>query len=318
MKKIISILSLISVILLNGCSDNNKEVIKTIPSGKKSSPLNDHVIALGEIQPEKKIVALFAQTAGSVQYVYHEMGDTVRKGELIASLNSIIEEAQLKQAQSKLATQVAVIKTNKAQLASITVKSENFTLNYNRNADLFTAGAVTRQALDDSRFAAESGSKDVSAASAIVNQSAARLAELEADVAYAKTLVAQKSIRAPYDGVILSLDIRTGNYINANQSVGDFAPAGNLTAIIEVDELYARKIKNGMTAVIRPQGESDTLATGKVYLVSSYLKKKSLFSDNAANMEDRRVREVRVLLDRDNYLLIGSRIECVINIKGGK
>lgn len=318
MKKIFSLLSLISVILLNGCSDNKKEAIKTISSGKQSPTLNDHVVALGEIQPEKKIVALFAQTAGSVQCLYHEMGDTVRKGELIASLNSMVEVAQLKQAQSKLNTQIAVIKTNKSQLASITVKSENSNLNYNRNADLFTAGAVTRQALDDSRFAAEAGSKDVSAASAVVNHAAARLAELEADVAYAKILVAQKTVRAPYDGVILSLDIRAGNYINANQSIGDFAPAGNLTAITEVDELYARKIKSGMTAVIRPQGESDTLATGKVYLVSSYLKKKSLFSDNAANMEDRRVREVRVLLDRDSHLLIGSRIECVINIKQGK
>jgi HlyD family secretion protein len=309
---------MIAVVVLTGCNDPKKEVVKTIPTGRASSPLNDYIVALGEIQPERKIVSMFPQVAGSVLRVYHEMGDTVQSGDPIAALNSAVEEAQLLQAESKLATQLAVINTVKAQLASLTIKSENSSLNYKRNSELISDGAVTRQTLDDSRFAADAGRRDVSAASAVVSQATARLAEMKADVVYARSLVAQKIIRAPYDGTILSLDIRTGNYLNANQSFGDFAPAGKLTAITEVDELYARKIKNGMTAIIRPQGQPDTLATGKVFLVAAYLKKKSLFSDNAANMEDRRVREVRVLLDGDSRLLVGSRIECVIYAKRGK
>jgi hypothetical protein len=59
----------------------------------------------------------------------------------------------------------------------------------------------------------------------------------------------------------------------------------------------------------------DKLTTGTVYLLSPYLSKKSLFSDGAANMEDRRVREVRILLDNGNRVIIGNRVECVIAVK---
>jgi len=55
--------------------------------------------------------------------------------------------------------------------------------------------------------------------------------------------------------------------------------------------------------------------TGKVILAAPYLRKKSLFSDKVDNLEDRRVREVRVQLDSTETLLIGSRVECIIELK---
>jgi hypothetical protein len=54
-----------------------------------------------------------------------------------------------------------------------------------------------------------------------------------------------------------------------------------------------------------------------VYL-SPYLKKKSLFSDDSANMEDRRVREVRIRLTGAANLLINSRVEAVIDLSTKK
>jgi hypothetical protein len=42
------------------------------------------------------------------------------------------------------------------------------------------------------------------------------------------------------------------------------------------------------------------------------VRKKSLFLDSSSNMEDRRVREVRVLLQEHSELLIGEKVECVI------
>jgi len=52
-----------------------------------------------------------------------------------------------------------------------------------------------------------------------------------------------------------------------------------------------------------------------VILASPYLRKKSLFADNSANLEDRRVREVRVQLDNPENVLIGARVECIIDVQ---
>jgi hypothetical protein len=58
----------------------------------------------------------------------------------------------------------------------------------------------------------------------------------------------------------------------------------------------------------------DTLSTGTVYFTYSFLKKKSLFTDQSGEKEDRRVRTVKILLDQPENLLLNARIECVIDI----
>jgi len=315
MNKTITIILSAALGILTGCGDSkpSKEALKRQQDSIARS--SNDVVGLAEIQPEKKIISLFARTSGTVSEVYHDLGDTVKKGEILAILNSQIEQAQLLQAQSKLGTQNAVINNSEATLSSLKVKSQNADENFQRNTALYQSGGVTRQDLDNSRFTSESGKKDADAAQAGVGQAVGRVKELKSDVNYAEAILEQKKIRAPYDGTILSFDVKVGNSITANQSLGDFAPAGHLIAVTEVDELYAQKVQVGMTAYIRPQGKSDTIAVGKVFLLSPYLNKKSLFSDAATNMEDRRVREVRILLNDGGKVLIGSRVDCVIKIK---
>jgi hypothetical protein len=62
----------------------------------------------------------------------------------------------------------------------------------------------------------------------------------------------------------------------------------------------------------------DKLGEGEIVYLSPYLKKKSLFSDDSSNMEDRRVREVRVRLSGNPDLLINSRVEVVVDLKQSK
>jgi hypothetical protein len=103
--------------------------------------------------------------------------------------------------------------------------------------------------------------------------------------------------------------------VQSGTAVAEFAPDGAVTVICEVDELFVDKIQLGQKATIRPQGATETLAEGVVMTVSPYLKKKSIFSDEAGALEDRRVREVRVKLNTTANLLFNSRVECVIAVK---
>ena len=42
------------------------------------------------------------------------------------------------------------------------------------------------------------------------------------------------------------------------------------------------------------------------------MRRKSIFSDEVGDLQDRRVREVRITLDPGTDILFGSRVECVI------
>jgi len=307
---------IILIIFISSCGGaGNKKSVN--PARQESEKITDvkQIVGVASIEPLSRIVSLYSEVGGIVSKINYDINADVKANEIIIELSCDVEKAQLNQAKSKLGTQQAAINVAKSQLASLKNKLENAMVNYNRNANLVKVSAVTQQAFDDSRFNYESLNNDVLAAEAVLKQQDAKVIELQADIEYYEKVIERKQIKAPADGKILSVDVKIGNNISPSQSVGDFAPVGPLIAITEVDELFALKVKNGMKAYIRPQGELDTVATGKIYLISPYLRKKSLFSDDATNMEDRRVREVRVLLNEGSDVLIGSRVECVILIK---
>jgi HlyD family secretion protein len=273
------------------------------------------IVGVASIEPKARIVSLYSETGGVIKKIYHDINDDLKEGDLIMEMDSDVEKAQLQQARSKLLTQGSTINYFKSQEASLQTKLQNAKENYERNERLYKTGGVTKKDLDDSRFNYESMKDDLQAATANVSQQQNKLKEFQSDINYYEKILERKEIKAPANGKILSIDVKVGNSVSSSQAVGDFAPEGPLMAITEVDELFADQVKLGMRAYIRPQGKTDTLAWGKIFLASPYLRKKSLFSDAATNMEDRRVREVRVLLDDKAAVLIGSRVECVILVK---
>ena len=90
---------------------------------------------------------------------------------------------------------------------------------------------------------------------------------------------------------------------------------GKNIAIGEIDELYSDQVVVGQNAWIRHVGTTDTISTGKVIFTSSFLKKKSLFTDQTGEKEDRRVRTIKISLDKSEGLLLNARVECVIDLK---
>ena len=62
-------------------------------------------------------------------------------------------------------------------------------------------------------------------------------------------------------------------------------------------------------------GLSEVIAKGKVYFLSEYLRKKSMFSEQSGEAEDRRVRIVKVMLEKPQGLLFNAKVEVKISTK---
>lgn len=314
MKKISYTIIAILLVAITACNNgsNKKEVQVKIQTDSINMAESKIIVGVAIVEPQSRIISLFAENGGIIDKINFDINSDIKKGDVIVELNHKIEGSQLEQSSSKLKTQLSFIASSKAKLISLEAKLENAKITYERNKNLFESGGVTKQALDESQYAYESSAGDVASAKADVEQQQNKYAENLADLDYYRELLNQKFVKAPFDGKILSMDVKVGNFISNDKPIGDFAPTGPLMAITEVDELFANKVTVGMNAYLRTQGLKDTLAYGKVMLTSPYLRKKTLFSDGATNMEDRRVREVRVLLDKGAKVLIGSRVECVI------
>ncbi len=270
------------------------------------------VVGIAIIEPAARIVGLSAEQGGRVRALRADVGARLKKGQPILELDAAVEQAQAAQANARIATQQDAVKTALENLRILQVKLQKTERDLVRDRALLEKNALTQQEFDNALFAVDDLRQQASAQEAAMRQEQTRAGELRAELAYFQTLLRQKSVRAPADGILLSLDAKVGQYLDTKNAFGEFAPAGPVIALTEIDELFADRVRVGQRAYIRPQGKTDTLSTGVVVLTSPYLRKKSLFSDNPSDLEDRRVREVRVQLDQPDKVLLGARVECVV------
>lgn len=303
------------LLLLNFSCGNDPE-----PKNEKKEVLRDEmeinqIVGIATIEPLERLRTLNAEVNGVVADVLVIDGQHVEKGESILVLDSQIENAQLAQAKSKLGTQKAAISFAKKSLQTKEIQLKKAYNDLKRDKKLLDGNAITLQAYENTQFQVEQNEKLVQEAIATVEQQEIKINELTADVAYFSTLQQRRNVKAPLSGTFLSVSVRTGTYLTNTTPLGDFAPDGVLMALSEVDELFADKVIVGQDAWIRNQGDTEIIAKGKIVFVGNYLKKKSLFSGKPDDLEDRRVREVRVELGDKANVLIGARVECVIQLK---
>ena len=274
----------------------------------------DKIIGIARIEPAAKISPIGAEIAGKIVQIHVQEGQFVKKGTLLVSLDQSLDQAQVQQSQAKAQTRQQRIKSLEAKIAAIELKVNLADIERKRDRNLADANAVTQKAAFDSESIYSNLKADLAIAKADLAEANAALAEVQTERNYTQKLLDKKNIYAPTDGMILNWDVKIGQAVGIGSKLADFAPEGDLIATTEVDELFAMKVKNGQRVQINIQGTNEKLSTGTVIYCAPFLSKKSIFNDRADNLEDRRVREVRVRIDQPDAVLIGSRVECVIKL----
>jgi RND family efflux transporter MFP subunit len=168
---------------------------------------------------------IYARTSGYLIRWYHDIGSRVKKGELLADIDTPEVDQQLVQARADLGT----AKANE-DLSRITAT---------RFQELIKTDGVSKQEVDNAvgDFAAK---KATTAAS-------------EANVRRLEELESFKHIYAPFSGVITQRNIDPGNLINAGnggagQALFNLAQTDPIRAYVRVPEVYAPAIRAGLTA----------------------------------------------------------------------
>lgn len=305
-------LFLFGLVFLLSCG-GKKEEPKKKTSDYKLNNIKE-LVGIARIEPENKIAPLGAEIAGRVVEILVSEGEPVKKGQLIMLLDDSAESAQVDQSNSKLATRNDQVNIMQAKLEAIKIKVDAAAVEYKRDRALADAKAGTEKAAVDAETVYNNLRADLLIAQANLQEARSGVNEVISETNYISKMRDKKRIYAPEDGMMLNWEVKSGQAISAGTKLGDFAPAGGLIAITEVDELYALKVKKGQRVAINMQGTNQTLTSGVVVYCAPYLSKKSIFSDRADNLEDRRVREVRVRVDNPSAVLIGSRMECIIKL----
>jgi multidrug efflux pump subunit AcrA (membrane-fusion protein) len=304
----------IFTIFLNtvGCGDGGEQPLET-PSKIDMSP--QQVVGIGRIEPELRFLDLSSETTGSAARINFAPGDFVTEGEVIVELTSSLEMARVEQAAARIQSRKSQIEAAKASLSAVRVRTENARVSFERAKELFETNTESEAVFDTAKAEFDALREDVKRFQAELVTAENALKENQADLKLAQAELDRRFIRAPTDGQLLSLDVTLGSLISPETVFAVFAPDGPRVARCEIDELFGALVRSGQTASLRNQGTTKILAGGKVTFVAPSYTRKSLFSDEVGDLEDRRVREVWITLEPGSELLYGSRIECVIALR---
>jgi RND family efflux transporter MFP subunit len=170
---------------------------------------------------------IYARTNGYLKAWYTDIGSPVKKGQLLAEIDTPEVDQQLSQAQADLDT---------ARANETLSRSTN-----KRWQGLLATESVSQQ--DAEEKAGDAAAKTAAVASAAAN--VARLRDLESF----------KRVVAPFDGVVTARNTDIGALINAGQSSGSelfrIADTLKLRIYVQVPEPYAAAAKPGLEAELR-------------------------------------------------------------------
>lgn len=302
----------VSAFLYQSChSDKEKDSESTaiVRTAEKEISI---VVGTGKIEPEHEIIPLAAASGGIVKSVLKNDGERAEEGEVLVVLDSDEENTKVAQLRAQLNVQ-----ENQVTIDRLSVEETELRLADKRKL-LESAGALLRDGAEAVRNVEDLKTevllleKNLEMAKASQALSIAGLERSKAELQSALVALGKKTLRAPFSGVVLDMQCSPGSALPQFGEYALFAPDGRRVARCEVDELFASKVKPGQTADISFVGSNNVIATGTVVSTSPFLKRKSIFSETPGDREDRRVREVIIVLEDPADLLINSMVECKI------
>ena len=160
------------------------------------------------------------------------VGDTVRKGQRLAAIDSIVTQFALLRAKADLADAQAQL-TNAAGIEA-------------RQRTLSEGGNVARATLD-SAVAGRDTAK-------------ARLDQAQAALRAAEDQVGYTELHANFDGVVTAWNAEVGQYVDNGQAVVTLARPDVREAVVDIPDDIIGKVTPGMTFLARLQAAPDTLA----------------------------------------------------------
>jgi HlyD family secretion protein len=188
-------------------------------------PLIVTVSATGTLQPQNQ-VDVGAEISGRVDRLNVDYNDRVKKGQVLAVINTDQIRAQLAQAQAALNAAKATVANNEATVRETLGRRT-------RARALFTRGGVSAQDVQTAEAEYDRAVASVAKAKADVENTAAQ-------VTVSQTLLGRAAVRSPIDGVVLDRKVSLGQTVAASfQTPVLFTLASDLSMMqlaVDIDE----------------------------------------------------------------------------------
>jgi HlyD family secretion protein len=227
------------------------------------------VSGTGQIKPIT-YANLGANAQGRVTHLYVKEGDLVKKGQTVATIQNVQQEAgvdsqqaAIAAAKTDVAASVANEKTAEANVEHAKADLEQKRLDWERAQGLYQAGILAKQDFDAKKAAYDTDVASLAQAVAQLNQAKAQTdsyrGHLQMAVAALRSnqdLLDQTILVAPFDAIVTNQVVREGESVvpgiqsNVGSTIMTLADMSVVTAEVKVDETDIVNIRIGQEAEV--------------------------------------------------------------------
>ncbi|MBN8233374.1 efflux RND transporter periplasmic adaptor subunit [Corallococcus macrosporus] len=209
---------------------------------------------LGVVIAEES-VDLAASREGRVANIRVQVGDAVKQGEVVATLDVTAAQQELAVAEAELLSSRAELRTS--QLALDEARER---LVRRDSQEQLRTGAVSHEEVSTARYQEQT-------ASAKLEVAQAQILEREAKVAQLRRNVTETSIRAPFQGVVASRFVATGAQIQAGQPILHLLRSGAVQVRFALPPADARHVAVGQRLLLEAT-DQQPMVRGRVIRVA--------------------------------------------------
>lgn len=203
--------------------------------GRPPAPVGTAKVSSGDVAPQTEFVGtvnfaeisdVAAEIGGKVVSVAVKDGQTVKEGDILVELSTDILDSQIKGAKARL--NQAASDFELARLDNTRIKA------------LFKSESVAEGEYDQKRLGARSAQ--------------ASMVEARASLDQLLTEKDKKSIRAPYDGMVLEHHVDRGEWVSSGSAVATMARGGEYEVVINAPESAMRAVRPGLDVTVKAGG----------------------------------------------------------------
>jgi len=213
-------------------------VLKTVGTGN----LSETVSATGHVIPDTSANLSF-ERSGKIVKINHVVGDQVKAGEVLASLDGSDTSAQLDQAKSQANSAQAILKQSQENL-----KSAKYKLRVLKTDSTKTYNEKQEQ------------EKIIDADKALVDSRIAQVTAANANVKYLSLQVAKNNLKAPFGGIVSKKDVEEGETVTAGTPIFTLiSPNYKIEAYFSQNDVVKIKIGDSAQISLEASGNNQNL-----------------------------------------------------------
>lgn len=214
-------------------SSNSKQETTYLTESVTRGNVEKTVVASGSVESVNE-VDVGAQVSGKITKLYVKLGQEIKKGEMIADIDSTTQI-------NTLNTKKAALVSYQAQLKAKKTAYDVALSSYNRLSKLYTQKATSLDSLNTAKSTLDNAKAEMEAIEANIKQAEIEVNTAETNVGYTK-------ITAPMDGTVISVPVSEGQTVNANQTTPTIVTIADLSKMKikpEISEGDITKVKAG-------------------------------------------------------------------------